>query len=68
MKQPITRSRHKAGKSPTENQQNFALYYWELHRCLNQDPEYRHRILLRAMKETDELRKKIRRLYNEHAN
>ncbi|MEM6842291.1 MAG: hypothetical protein AAF944_23245 [Bacteroidota bacterium] len=65
MKQPTTRSRHKAGKSPTENQQNLDRYYWELNRCLRDDPDHKHRILLRAMKQTDELRKKIRRLYRE---
>ena len=44
-----------------ENQQNLDRYYWELNRglppsYLRQDPEYRHRVLLRAMKQTDELR------------
>ncbi|MGD1894473.1 MAG: hypothetical protein ACFB15_28245 [Cyclobacteriaceae bacterium] len=63
MKQPTTRSRHKVGKSPTENQQNLDRYYWELNHCLRQDPDHKHRILLRAIKQTDALRKKIKQLY-----
>ncbi|MEM6841417.1 MAG: hypothetical protein AAF632_04270 [Bacteroidota bacterium] len=65
MKQPATRSRHKAEKSPTKNQQNLDRYYWELHRCLRDDPDHKHRILLRAMQQPDALRKKIRRLCQE---
>ncbi|MEM6845386.1 MAG: hypothetical protein AAF632_24450 [Bacteroidota bacterium] len=48
---------------PTKNQQNLDRFYWELNRCLRDDPDHRHRILLRAMKQTDVLRKKIKRLY-----
>ncbi|MEM6843488.1 MAG: hypothetical protein AAF632_14770 [Bacteroidota bacterium] len=53
-------------QSPTENQQNLDRYYWELNRCLWDDPDRRHRHLLRAMQQTDALRKKIRRLYEEN--
>ncbi|MEM9675637.1 MAG: hypothetical protein AAF992_23805 [Bacteroidota bacterium] len=48
-----------------ENQQNLDRYYWELHRCLRQNPQQHYRILLRAMKQTDALRKKIKQLYEE---
>ncbi|MEM6841819.1 MAG: hypothetical protein AAF632_06310 [Bacteroidota bacterium] len=50
-------------KPPTENQQNLDRYYWELNRCLRDDPDHKHRILLRAIKQTDALRKKIKKLY-----
>ncbi|MGD1895050.1 MAG: hypothetical protein ACFB15_31210 [Cyclobacteriaceae bacterium] len=70
MKQPIET------KSATdENQQNLDRYYWELNhglprvhggpRCLRDDPNRKHRILLSAMKQTDALRKKIKALYRE---
>ncbi|MEM9834165.1 MAG: hypothetical protein AAF944_26265 [Bacteroidota bacterium] len=65
MKQPTTRSRHRPGKSPTENQQHLDRYYWELNCCLRDDPDHRHRILLRAIKQTDALWKKIKSLYRE---
>ncbi|MEM9832991.1 MAG: hypothetical protein AAF944_20325 [Bacteroidota bacterium] len=65
MKQPTDTK-----QPPTENQQNLDRYYWELNRglppsCLRDDPDHRHRILLRAIKQTDALRKKIRGLYRE---
>ncbi|MEM6845825.1 MAG: hypothetical protein AAF632_26685 [Bacteroidota bacterium] len=60
MKQPTDTK-----QPPTENQQNLDRYYWELNRCLRQDPDHKHRILLRAIKQTDALRKKIRGLYRE---
>ncbi|MEM6846416.1 MAG: hypothetical protein AAF632_29695 [Bacteroidota bacterium] len=48
-----------------ENQQNLDRYYWELNRCLRNNPHHKHRILLRAIKQTDALRKKIKGLYRE---
>ncbi|MEM6841402.1 MAG: hypothetical protein AAF632_04195 [Bacteroidota bacterium] len=51
--------------APVENQQNLDRYYWELNRCLRDDPDHKHRILLRAIKQTDALRKKIKSLYRE---
>ncbi|MEM9830038.1 MAG: hypothetical protein AAF944_05350 [Bacteroidota bacterium] len=54
--------------APVENQQNLDRYYWELNRCLRDDPDHKHRILLRAMQQTDALRKKIKSLYRESPN
>ncbi|MGD1895060.1 MAG: hypothetical protein ACFB15_31260 [Cyclobacteriaceae bacterium] len=59
MKQPTTQ------QPPTENQKHLDRFYWELHHCLQENPNHRHRILMRAMKQTDALRKKIKSLYRE---
>ncbi|MEM6843454.1 MAG: hypothetical protein AAF632_14595 [Bacteroidota bacterium] len=50
---------------PAKNQQHLNRYYWELHRSIQQTPDQKHRILLRDIQQTDELRKKIKRLYQE---
>ncbi|MEM6846119.1 MAG: hypothetical protein AAF944_29090 [Bacteroidota bacterium] len=56
----------KQNRPEPENQQNLDRYYWELNRCLRNNPNHKHRILLRAMKQTDELRKKIKGLYHNY--
>ncbi|MEM9833810.1 MAG: hypothetical protein AAF944_24485 [Bacteroidota bacterium] len=39
MKQPIATKPEPTKQPPSENQQNLDRYYWELNRCLRDEPD-----------------------------